>query len=258
MVETEFDNENIHKKISLIISLAFHVLFILLILFWPFLNYDFPPTGKEGILVIFGETPESSSDEDINKSHPSESSEKKRDKEENKKVKPIDKSDFEKDLIDETEDNIPDQKTKDKPMEQESVPEKNINDAKNEFSKLFNSRGTKNSRSGQQGDPLGAQDAEILEGITRGKGKIGDGLDSRGILYEPNFEDYSQKSGRVIVKVCINELGNVISSKFTQRGSSTIDSELIAIAEKNAKKYRFTPSNKKEQCGTITIDFIVK
>lgn len=256
MSVNEFETDHKIKNISLAISLLIHALIIFFVLFASSLKYDFPPPGKEGILVMFGDTPESSGIEEEKKSTntKSEDSKEKTEKREDKKDKPVE---IEKTIKDDDNEVIAESnKNKNKP--QEHIPEKNIDDAKKEFSKLFTSRGTKKKGKGMQGDPLGSKDAEILEGITRGKGKIGEGLDSRGILYEPNFDDASQKSGIVVVRVCINEQGNVISSRYTQRGSTTTDMELIELAERNAKKYRFTPSNIKEQCGTITIEFIVK
>ncbi len=266
MVGNDLNSENTYKKIGLTISLVLHALLFAIILLWPSLRYNFPPPGKEGILVIFGDTPESSG-EDIDKDSNSEKNQiqdeaiihkKDRDKRDVEKTKPNKKTKVEKDLEDDNSKVVVDSKAKDNTdLAKELTPEKTIKEAKSEFGKLFNSRGAKSKQNGRQGDPLGARDAKMLEGITRGKGEIGEGLDSRGILFEPDFEDSSQKAGRVVVKVCINERGNVINSKYTQRGSTTTDWELIAIAEKNAKKYRFTPSNKKEQCGTIIIDFIV-
>jgi len=267
MVGEDFNDNKTYKRTGLIISLGLHAIIVAFILFYPSLTYDFPPAGKEGILVIFGDDPESSGDELNNDSQTKskENEKKNQPKEEKKSEKKIEKKvdskkpeKFEKDLVEDNDNPTFDSKKSNTESKQHQVPEKTIADAKNEFGKLFNSRGTKSKRNGVQGDPLGSRDSKILEGITRGKGEVGEGLDSRGILYEPNFEDSSQKSGRVVVKVCVNETGNVVSSKYTQRGSTTHDLELITIAERNAKKYRFAPSNKKEQCGTITIDFIVK
>jgi len=268
MVGDDLNSENTYKKISLIISLLLHVILFAVILLWPSLRYDFPPPGKEGILVIFGDSPESADDElDTDSSSKNQENQKENTKNERKVEKKPEKqkkpdqdkkSKIEKDLEEDNDKTILDSKKKDnKELTKEIVTEKTIKDAKSEFSKLFNTRGTKSKKNGKQGDPLGSRDAKMLEGITRGKGEVGEGLDSRGVLFEPSFDDSSQKSGRVVVKVCINEKGNVISSKYTQRGSTTTDWELIAIAEKNAKKYRFTPSNIKEQCGTIIVDFIV-
>lgn len=130
-------------------------------------------------------------------------------------------------------------------------------ESKAKFGSLFGG-GASDSENDKKGDEFGIPDASVLEGLSKGTGEAGDGLDSRGLVYEPTIEDNSQKSGKVVVKVCVNNQGNVTSSKYTQRGSSTTDSYLIALAESSAKKYKFTPSNAAEQCGTITIDFIVK
>lgn len=252
----DFETDHSIRNISLAFSILLHAVIIFIVLFMSTLKYDFPPPGKEGILVMFGDTQESTVNEEDKTPANSADNQKKEenDKKKDKKDKPVE---INKTIKQEDSEVLPDSE-KDKNKQEETVPEKNINDVKEEFSKLFKSKGTKKTGKGLQGDPLGSKDAEILEGITRGKGKIGEGLDSRGILYEPDFEDSSQKSGIVVVKVCINEQGNVISSRYTQRGSTTTDSELIEIAERNAKKYRFTPSNIERQCGTITIEFIVK
>jgi len=268
MVGEDSNSESTYKKIGLTISLLVHAFLFAIILLWPSLRYDFPAPGKEGILIVFGDTPESSDDNkdsggsgsDKKKENKEKDTEHKKEVDQKKEIKkPIeDKTEVKSELVDEKNDVKINPKNEDNSKQpKELKPEKTIDEAKNEFSKLFSSRGTKNKNKGHRGDPLGSRDAKMLEGITRGKGEVGEGLNSRGVLFEPSFDDSSQKSGIVVVRVCINEKGNVISSKYTQRGSTTTDWELIAIAEKNAKKYRFTPSNKKEQCGTIIIDFIV-
>lgn len=250
----DIETDHSIRNISLLISIVVHAILIFLVLFFSSLKYNFPPPGKEGILVMFGDTQESAGDNDESIKNGRFDDKQKERLEKKVKDKQVE---IEKSIKEEESEIIPESK-KSTQKPEETVPEKNIDDAKEEFSKLFKSKGTKKTKKGIQGDPLGSNDAEILEGITRGKGKIGEGLDSRGILYEPVFEDSSQKSGIVVVKVCINAQGNVISTRYTQRGSTTTDSELIEIAVRNAKKYRFTPSNNAKQCGTITIEFIVK
>ncbi len=109
-----------------------------------------------------------------------------------------------------------------------------------------------------KGDPSGHPDATALEGITKGKGKAGNGLGSRGLLFAPVISDSSQQTGRVVVNICVNAQGKVISADFTQKGSTTTDSHLISLAVSNAKKYKFSESSTAEQCGDITIDFKLK
>lgn len=130
---------------------------------------------------------------------------------------------------------------------------------KKQFGQLLAGTGKGNtSTPGNQGDPNGDPDASILEGISTGSGMIGGGLSNRGLLYEPEVTDDSQKTGVVVVNVCVDENGNVTSANYTQRGSSTTDSDLKALAIKNARKFRFSPGEIDKQCGTITFDFKVQ
>lgn len=130
-------------------------------------------------------------------------------------------------------------------------------ESKSKFSSLFD-QGSSGEVNEKKGDEFGQPDASVLEGLSKGTGEAGDGLDSRGLIYEPSISDNTQRSGDVVVKVCVNGAGEVTKAKYTQRGSSTTDSYLIKLAETSAKKYRFTKSDAEEQCGTITIHFIVK
>lgn len=113
-------------------------------------------------------------------------------------------------------------------------------------------------KAGNQGDPGGDPNASNLEGISTGSGTVGGGLDNRGVSRAPKITDNSQKEGTVVVKVCVDLNGNVISSEFTQRGSTTADSQLKRLAVSNAKKWRFSKGNVDKQCGTITYRFKVK
>jgi len=139
---------------------------------------------------------------------------------------------------------------------------KKYNDAKNKYGSLFGGgdgegKG-KTGKPGNQGDPGGDPNSNNLEGISTGTGKVGGGLGSRGVLASPRVTDNSQKKGRVVVKVCVDGNGKVISAKFTQSGSTTTDSTLRAKAEKNARSWKFSKGSMDKQCGTITYDFKVK
>jgi TonB family protein len=87
---------------------------------------------------------------------------------------------------------------------------------------------------------------------------VGGGLGSRGVKYEPKITDNSQKTGKVVVDVCVDKTGKVVSANYTQRGSTTTDSDLRALAERSAMKFIFTESAIEKQCGTITVDFKVR
>ena len=87
---------------------------------------------------------------------------------------------------------------------------------------------------------------------------IGGGLGNRGVLYAPEISDSFLNEGRVVVKICVDSNGDVISAVYTRRGSTTTDSELKELAIRSAKEFRFTESDIEKQCGTITIDFKVQ
>ncbi|MBX2816090.1 MAG: hypothetical protein KTR24_08835 [Saprospiraceae bacterium] len=130
--------------------------------------------------------------------------------------------------------------------------------AKKQFGDVFGEGKGKNDEAGNQGDPDGDPDASKLEGVSTGSGMVGGGLGGRGVVFVPKIKDDSQKTGIVVVSVCVDQNGNVSSAKYTQKGSTTADSELRNIAISNAKKFRFSKSSTDKQCGTITIDFRVR
>ena len=111
---------------------------------------------------------------------------------------------------------------------------------------------------GDRGKPDGDPDGTALEGMSTGAGEIGGGLGNRGIKYKPKITHDSQQTGDVVVKVCVNASGNVVSADFTQGGSTTANSGLIARAVSAAKKYRFDAGSVERQCGTIKIKFRVR
>jgi Membrane-bound metallopeptidase len=87
---------------------------------------------------------------------------------------------------------------------------------------------------------------------------IGGGLGGRAVVSRGRIVDDSQKSGKVVIEVCVDSDGRVVSADYTQRGSTTSDSELKSKALQAAKAYRFAASNAETQCGTITFNFQLK
>ncbi len=140
--------------------------------------------------------------------------------------------------------------------------ERKYNEAKKKYGDLFGGgqgSGKGNTgKTGNQGDPGGDPDASKLEGISTGTGRVGGGLGNRGVVRSPNISDNSQKTGVVVLRVCVNSEGKVIEVKYTQSGSTTTDSRLKSLAIANAKKWRFAKSSIDKQCGTIKYDFKVR
>lgn len=255
MVKNEKYTENYHKKIGLFTSLIVHLLIFLLLLFSPDLKRNLPPPGYEGIMVRFGDPdspPIESSELSKNLQEAPQSTE-----QEDIKKNQEQKIDLDNQLSfsEKSKISIREKEVKNTPN-QSNKPTEKIN--KEDFSKFFSKNSGKSGNQSNSGDPLGSKDSDILEGISKGKGKVGDGLDARGIRYEPNFSDSSQKSGTVVVRICLDANGKVISAKYTQKGSTTSDSDLVAIAVNNCKKYVFAPSSIPEQCGTVSVTFIVR
>ncbi|MBK8830325.1 MAG: hypothetical protein IPN60_05615 [Saprospiraceae bacterium] len=142
---------------------------------------------------------------------------------------------------------------------EEASRQEAYNKTKKSYGDLLGGSGKGNTgKPGSQGDPNGDPNSNILEGISKGSGRVGGGLGNRGVLHEPLINDRSQKTGRVVISVCVDKTGKVIKADYTQKGSTTTDSELKDIARKAALQFKFTLSEIEEQCGTITVDFKIK
>ena len=128
--------------------------------------------------------------------------------------------------------------------------------SKSAFGSLFSDAG---NGTPEESSEIGGQNSDALDDITSGMGTVGEGLSSRGVTYRPKITDNSDREGIVIVKVCINADGKVISADYVQGGSTTTDQTLVSTAIKGAKQYRFegNPAAPK-QCGDITIEFEVR
>lgn len=129
---------------------------------------------------------------------------------------------------------------------------------KSKFGSLLSGGSGDGGNSGNEGDPDGDPNSSALENLATGSGLIGDGLSDRAVEYKPEITDNSQKTGRIVVDICINSLGKVISAKYTQKGSTSADKDLIEVAEKGVRKYRFSKSDAAKQCGSVIIDFKLK
>ena len=271
------------KRRGYIASLIYLLLFFLIILL-PMLSYPDPPPEREGVLVSFGssstgggnDVPLTQQEEYIEE-ETQPTSEPVQEKAEPREIQASPVQATTPREVRTSEDPNVARITKEKEAagrkaeaerEQKRAAEakrqaaeaeqKKFEDAKSQFGNLFGQGKGENASSGNQGDPTGDPTAKALEGTTSGRGVIGGGLDGRGVSYAPKIEDRSQKTGRVVVKVCVNGDGEVISAEYTQAGSTTTDSDLRTIAVSSAKRFKFTGSAVDRQCGTISIDFKVK
>ena len=109
---------------------------------------------------------------------------------------------------------------------------------------------------GNQGVEDGDPDASKLEGISTGSGQVGGGLGNRGIMNSPRVTENSQDKGRIVLRVCVDASGKVVSAEYQQRGSTSTSTRLINAAIRNARQWKFNAgAADSKQCGTITYDF---
>lgn len=282
MDEQELKREEQNKRKGVITSVIIHAILLGFFLF-PLFSYQDPPPELEGVLVSFGEPntgsgndmPSTQNVQEVQQAEQAEEVEQAETAEpqvrETEKQTEVKKE--EKKLTSDDAEAIAIQKQKQKEAEaiakrqaeaeaarkkaaaEEARKKQEYQDAKKQFGNIFGEGKGQTDQAGNQGDPSGDPSSNVLEGISTGSGVVGGGLGSRGVTHVPKITDRSQKSGRVVVNVCVDQNGKVISAQYTQRGSTTTDSELRSIAERNARLFQFTESNNQKQCGTITINF---
>lgn len=275
------------RIISLLVLLLWAV-----VLVYPFFSYRFPPPELQGVLISFGETMEESdeassseteqldqqeNEEKSNTQKVVKSSEKKANLESNsaKKtvLKSVSKPSTEEDspipISKKTQSNTQKKKGKStdqknqkhiesntKKKEENSSSKQDSEATKNAFSSFFNKK--ENTNKQKTGSDKGVPASEHTRDMVSGESHIGEGLVKRGIIFQPEIVDNSQKTGKVVIKVCVDSNGKVISAKHTLSGSTTTDRNLVKIAEKAAKQYVFSASGIEKQCGKISIDFKLK
>ncbi len=63
------------------------------------------------------------------------------------------------------------------------------------------------------------------------------------------------KQGTVVLQICVDQKGEVVSSQFSLKGSTTTDKELIDLSIENIKKWVYEESLFEQQCGKVTYQF---
>jgi hypothetical protein len=137
-----------------------------------------------------------------------------------------------------------------------------IDKFKGRFGKSGGNHGTGTGRGdtdkpGNQGAPDGDPNLSVLTDVGKGAGVV-NGFGGRGVRTAPKFQEQAQKSAKVVLDVCIDGDGNVLSVRFNSRLSNTPDPELQQAAISNAKQYKFVSGIVDKLCGMITYNFIGK
>lgn len=84
-------------------------------------------------------------------------------------------------------------------------------------------------------------------------------LQNRRVIKRAQITDsVPEKSGKVVIEVCVDNTGTVVSADYIGKGSTTSDPELRDKALNAAKKYRFAPCDQALQCGDLTFNFMLK
>ncbi|MFM2226240.1 MAG: hypothetical protein RJA07_2442 [Bacteroidota bacterium] len=84
------------------------------------------------------------------------------------------------------------------------------------------------------------------------KGKIG----SRGVRKRPSIIDNSKEEGKIAINITVDDQGNVINAKFTEKGSTNTSAYLRGLALKAAKEIKFNPKqDADDESGTIIFRF---
>jgi len=86
-------------------------------------------------------------------------------------------------------------------------------------------------------------------------GKLNTELSTRTIQVYPHAQNTTKAKGRVMIKFCVDTEGRVTFARFTQRGSTTLNSQLKGFALAAVRKMRLAPSATTEDCGTVGFDF---
>lgn len=255
-----------------IVSLGTHIL-LMALLCLPFIVTRIPPPESEGLLVNLGLLDQGQGDE-TPKGETNEISADPVQSEPQKKVNltspaPIAKPTPQKSITSAEESGVTAREADAKKRAENAAAQKKAaeeaqrqqaySNTKKSYGDLLGGAGKGNTgKPGSQGDPNGDPNSNVLEGISKGSGRVGGGLGTRGVLHEPQINDRSQKTGRVVISVCVDKNGKVIKADYTQKGSTTTDSELKEVARKAAMQFKFTTSDIVEQCGTITVDFKIR
>jgi TonB family protein len=135
---------------------------------------------------------------------------------------------------------------------------KALAEAKAKAGGKFNKPGSgSGSNSGNAGDPNSTNTGGGTGGGTTGSGAD---IDGRSPKSKPAPPKNPGVDGTAVIRICVDQNGNVVSAKFTQKGSSITSDAAIKEAIANAKKWKFdsNPMAPDKQCGTVTYQFKVK
>lgn len=255
------------KRLGLILTLVLHGIVLLLMLF----NLKFyppdPPIAEQGIAINFGTSDDGKGDvqpEKTTSKSPQPDQEPSR-----SKPTPVVSSPVKNDVM---KSNDPDAVNLKKTEKVEAKkPEKEVEEKKPEIDQraLFTKKkpGGSNTSSegetgkdGDQGDINGDKNSKSHEGVINGGvsgGGISYDLGGRPHINLPKPTYNSDKEGKVVVTITVDQDGNVMKAVAGARGTTVSDLNLFKRAEEAAKKAKFKQDGNapERQTGTIVYLF---
>jgi len=156
---------------------------------------------------------------------------------------------------------------REKEREEAIKPETLFGGKRNSDSNEETSQGNSNDPMGDQGidDPLVSNNSQGSESYTPsrdiGMGDSGSGrqyLEGRSVQSRAQVDDSSQKSGKIRIKIKVDQNGNVIGADYVAKNSTSSDASLKRKAIAAAKKWRFNADRKKPPVQVGYIDFTFK
>lgn len=272
-----------HKKKSAVLTGIFAVL-VLLLFFVLGLTYYDPPISY-GMEVNFGTLAQGSGSVQPKKpmaAQPSVVQEKQVEEKQQVTTPPVNTTEKTADVVTEKESTvavptkqktpeeiIPDKKTPEKPVE--TPPEKvvpQVSEAtKSVVSNLLKNKTQEGEQSAGEGDDAVQGDKGKLEGNPYatsyystaglgGRGK-GYGLNGRNLQSNGKVVQECNQEGTVVVRITVNNQGNVIAAEPGVKGSTNTHPCLLQPAKKTALLHKWYPDNNapSEQIGFVVIQF---
>ncbi len=250
--------EKRNKNKGIIGTILFHALLLVMFLFMG-LTYQDPPPAEEGISINFG-----FSDEGLGEIEPEDTEEITEIVEEKIIEEQIESHD---EILSQEIIETPAVKKTEKKVKliEEKPKEEVIEEKKPEINKKALYTGKKKNINKAQGNKDSQGNQGLMDGDPNANNYIGGGIGIDGNAYQLGGRKAIKKpkpkgnqvSGKVVVLITVDRLGNVIYANAGAQGSTTFDKELLERAKKAALKTTFdTKQNApKNQQGKIIYDF---
>lgn len=248
-----------NTRIGLIGTILFHVVLLLIFIFFG-MKYQDPPPPEEGITINFG-----TSDNGMGDVQPDEISETPSEKvEEISETTPTEASTVE-EVMTQTAEETVDINTSEKETPQEKKEEEkeelkvsnSLSEALNTMESSSKSNEGETGKSGDQGDPDGDKNSDNHTGGGNGNG-VSFSLAGRSRVSTPPITNTSQDEGTVIVDIVVDAFGKVIKASSGGRGSTTTSAKLYALAKNAALKTKFNvKTGSVDQKGHMKFIFVL-